>query len=96
MVTEILLTPMTIFYEAKKLNTKLQVLKVCRPVQIFRYTLRPGTSLKSSGQVWTHSQQVPLLYPPLKTETLMLHLNYLNYFLDRLPTIIQTKEIALS
>ena len=28
MVTERLLTPMTIFYEAKKLNTKLQVLKV--------------------------------------------------------------------
>ena len=28
MVTERLLTPMTIFYEAKKMNTKLQVLKV--------------------------------------------------------------------
>ena len=44
----------------------------CRPIQIFRYTLSPGTSLKSSGQVRTYSGQAPLLYPPPKTEISML------------------------
>ena len=35
-----------------------------RPVQVFRHTLGPGTSLNSSGQVRTYSRQVPLLPPP--------------------------------
>ncbi len=37
-----------------------------RPVQIFRYTLSPGTCLQSSGQVRSYGGQVPLLFLSLQ------------------------------
>ena len=45
---------------------EFQMVRVIRPVQFFRHTLRPRTCLKSSGLVRTNSQQVQLLSPPPK------------------------------